>query len=75
MPRPRGRTKTARVTVNLDDRAYAVLLAIAGSEDVPVGQVARRAVMNYIARQEPSLQQPALPLVRPTAAREEGKGR
>lgn len=75
MPRPKGRIKTARVTVNLDDRAYAVLLTIAGSEDVPVGQVARRAVMDYLARQEPSLKQPTLPLVRSTAARAEAKGR
>lgn len=74
MARPRGRTKTARVTINLDERAYATLAGIAGSEDVPVGQVARRAVMDYLARQEPSLKQPALPLIRSTA-RAEGQGR
>ena len=67
MARPRGRIKTARVTINLDDRAYAVLFSIASGEDVPVGQVARRAVMDYLARQEPSLKQPALPLIRSTA--------
>ena len=69
MARPRGRLKTARVTVNLDDRAYTVLATIALREDVPVGQVARRALMDYLARQEPSLHQPALPLIRSTAAR------
>jgi len=73
MARPRGRIKTARVTVNLDDRAYAVLLSIANGEDVPVGQVARRAVMDYLARQEPSLNQSALPLIRSTAARAGGQ--
>lgn len=72
MARPRGRTKTARVTVNLDDRAYAVLLAIAGQQDVPVGQVARRAVMDYLAQQEPLLSQPALPLIRSTDTRSGG---
>jgi len=61
--------------VNLDDRAYAVLATIAGREDVPVGQVARRAVMDYLARQELALTQPALPLIRSTAARAEGRGR
>lgn len=75
MARPRGRIKTARVTVNLDDRAYAALTAIAGREDVPVGQVARRAVMDYLAREEPALKQPALPLIRSTAARAGGQGR
>jgi hypothetical protein len=64
MSRPRGRSKTARVTVNLDDRAYAFLTTIATREDVPVGQVARRAVMDYLARQEASVNQPALPLIR-----------
>lgn len=75
MARPRGRIKTARVTINLDDRAYAVLASIAGSEDVPVGQVARRAVMDYLARQEPSLKQPALPLIRSTPSRAGGHDR
>jgi hypothetical protein len=75
MPRPRGRSKTARVTVNLDDRAYAVLATIAGREDVPVGQVARRAVMDYLARHEPSLNQPALPLIRSVVPRAQGRGR
>lgn len=73
MARPRGRTKTARVTINLDDQAYAVLVSIAGREDVPVGQVARRAVMDYLAREGPALHQPVLPLVRSTR-RAEGQG-
>jgi hypothetical protein len=75
MPRPRGRIKTARVTGNLDHQAYAVLATIAGREDVPVGQVARRAVMDYLAREEPTLHQPVLPLVRSIARRAEGQGR
>jgi hypothetical protein len=75
MARPRGRIKTARVTVNLDDRAYGVLITIASREDVPVGQVVRRAVMDYLAREEPSLKQPALPLKYSTPAQAEGRGR
>jgi hypothetical protein len=76
MARPRGRIKTARVTVSLDDRAYAVLVTPADREDVPVGQVARRAVMDYLSKQEPLLTQQTLPLVRSTAARRtEGQGR
>jgi hypothetical protein len=75
MARPRGRIKTARVTVNLDDRAYGVLITIAVRDDVPVGQIVRRAVMDYLAREEPSLKQPVLPLVRSTPARAEGQGR
>ena len=75
MARPRGRIKTTRVTVNLDNQAYAVLMAVAGREDMPVSQVARRAVMDYLARQEEALTQPALPLIRSTAARPGGQGR
>ena len=66
MARPKGRTKTARVTVNLDDRAYSTLLAIAKHEDAPVAQVARRAIMDFLAREEESLTQLSLPLVHPT---------
>ena len=62
MARPRGRTKTARLTVNLDDRAYATLLAVAGREDVPVAQVARRAIVDFLSREEPAFAQPSLPL-------------
>ena len=62
MARPKGRSKTARVTVNLDDRAYSTLLAIADHEDAPVAQVARRAIMDFLAREEASLTQLPLPL-------------
>ena len=62
MPRPRGRLKTARVTVNLEDHAYSVLQAIAVYEDAPIAQIARRAIMDFLAREETKLTQPALPL-------------
>lgn len=71
MARPRGRTKTARLTVNLDDRAYAALLAVAGREDMPVAQVARRAIVAFLSREDPSFGQLGLPL---TAAGPDGRG-
>ena len=62
MARPRGRTKTARLTVNLDDRAYSALRVVAGREDMPISQIARRAIVDYLTREEPSFGQPDLPL-------------
>lgn len=65
MARPKGRTKTARLTVNLDEHAYSVLLAIAARDDVPLAQVARRAVADFVQREEARIDQGSLPLVRP----------
>ena len=62
MARPRGRIKTARVTVNLEDQAYSALQTIADHEDAPVAQVARRAIMDFLAREDARLTQPVLPL-------------
>ena len=70
MARPRGRVKTARVTVNLEERAYSALRAIAGQEDAPVAQVARQAIMDFLSRKEPSLNQPILPLISSAPARD-----
>ena len=67
MARSRGRTKTLRLTVNLDDRAYAALLAVAIREDAPV---ARRAIVDFLSREERSFGQPNLPL---TAGRENAR--
>lgn len=64
MARPRGRTKTARLTVNLDEQAHAALLAIAHQEDASLAWVLRRAIMDFISRQEQP-EQAVLPLVRP----------
>ena len=62
MARPRGRIKTARVTVNLEDQAYSALQTIADQKDAPVAQVARRAIMDFLAREGIRLRQPVLPL-------------
>ena len=59
MVRPRGRIKTAHLTVNLDDRAYVALLAVSSREDTPV---ARRAIVDFLFREEPSFEQRNLPL-------------
>lgn len=64
MARPRGRTKTARLTVNLDDQAYTTLCAMARSEDVSVAWIVRRAVNDLITAYAASTAQPELPLPR-----------
>ena len=51
MARPRGRTKTARLTVNLEPREYASLLALARREDVPLAWLIRRAVNVFLSSQ------------------------
>ena len=70
MARPRGRTKTARLTVNLDDRAYSALCVVAGQQDVPIAQVARRAIVDFLMREAPSFGQGSLPLIQPPDPRE-----
>ena len=64
MARPKGRKKIARVTINLDESVYNSLVVVAMSNDEPVAQVARKAVLDYLRREDPSLDQMALPLVR-----------
>lgn len=64
MARPRGRQKTSRLTVNLDDQAYGALLAIASNRDAPLSWVVRRAVSEFIQRELPAIEEPALPLTR-----------
>lgn len=51
MARPRGKTKTARLTINLDEPVYDVLLSHADREDVPVAQIARKAIKEFLDRQ------------------------
>ncbi len=45
------------MTVNPSDRACSVQLTIAGWEDAPVATVARRAVVDFLSREEPSFEQ------------------
>ena len=50
MARPRGRTKPARLTVNLDQPTYLSLVELARREDVSVSWVVRRAIERLLAR-------------------------
>ena len=64
MARPRGRTKPARLTVNLDRPTYASLVEVAKREDVSVSWVVRRAIETLLARDRaapvgPTLASPA----------------
>ena len=49
MARPRGRSKTARLTVNLEPQEHAALIVLARQEDVPLAWIVRRAVTDLIA--------------------------
>ncbi len=42
-----------------------MLLALADRDDAPVAQVARKAVVDFLNRMEPNIDQGSLPLVRP----------
>ena len=50
MARLRGRTKPARLTVNLDRPPYLALVELAKREDVSVSWVVRRAIERLLAR-------------------------
>lgn len=60
MARPRGRTKPARLTVNLDRPTYASLVDVAKREDVSVSWVVRRAIETLLARDRAAPVGPAL---------------
>ena len=67
MARPCGRTKPARLTVNLDRPTYASLVEVAKREDVSVSWVVRRAIETLLAQDR------AVP-VGPTLASPAGEG-
>jgi hypothetical protein len=56
--------KTARLTVNLEQREYASLLALAKQEDVSIAWLIRRAIIEFLALQLETEMQPELPLAR-----------
>jgi len=64
MPRPRGRSKTARLTVNLEPQEYAALQSFAHREDVAVAWLIRRAVTEFLASHPEAQVQAELPLER-----------
>lgn len=65
MGRPRGRTKPARLTVNLDRPTYASLVEVARREDVSVSWVVRRAIEALLARDRAA---PVGPTLAPSVA-------
>jgi hypothetical protein len=72
MARPRGRQKTIRLTVNLDEQVYSDLLAIANKQDAAMAWVIRRAVMNFIEQQGIANEEPRLPLMGAVSASSAG---
>ena len=62
MARPRGNRKTARLSVSLDARDYAILAEIARKQDVSVAWVVRRAVSEVVRSHEEGAAEPELPL-------------
>jgi predicted transcriptional regulator len=67
MARPRGNRKTTRLTVSLDEHAHTALSAFAKRQDVSVAWMVRRAVSEFIDRQERPVQS-ELPLRRASIA-------
>ena len=62
MARPRGNRKTARLSVSLDARDYAILAEIARKEDASVAWVVRRAVRKIVWSHKEGVTEPELPL-------------
>lgn len=63
MARPRGKQKSVRLSVSLDDQDYGEIQRIARDLDVSSAWVVRRAVTEYINRQSVE-RDPELPLRR-----------
>jgi len=58
MARPRGRTKPARLTVNLDPRTYFSLVDFSWHEDVSVSWVVRRVIESLLLQDRASNVEP-----------------
>ncbi|MCH7889463.1 MAG: ribbon-helix-helix protein, CopG family [Proteobacteria bacterium] len=53
--------KMARLSISLEGRVYAALRTAANKRDVSMAWIARRAIAEYLQRQEPE-SEPELPL-------------
>lgn len=71
MARPRGRTKPARLTVNLDRPTYLSLVELARREDVSVSWVVRRAIERLLARDRAT---PVVPVLGSLEGEDNGAG-
>ena len=63
MPRPRGKRMTIRLSVGLDSASYAELSRLANRYDASLAWMIRKAVAEFIERQQES-DQMELPLQR-----------
>jgi hypothetical protein len=64
MARPKGRRPDVRLSVSFDQQTHGVLSAIAHENDTTIAWVVRRAVADYVTRQQAAAE-PELPLQRP----------
>lgn len=62
MPRPKGKKETVRFTVSLDPQLHAKLLRIAEGNDLSLSWAVRRAVAEFVERQDET-KQAELPFV------------
>ena len=56
MPRPKSKKDTVRFTVSLDPQLHARLLRIAESNDLSLSWAVRRAVADFVERQDETKQ-------------------
>lgn len=56
MPRPKGKKDAVRFTVSLDPKLYAKLVRIAESSDLSLSWAVRRAVAEFVERQDEAKQ-------------------
>lgn len=56
MPRPKGKKETVRFTVSLDPQLHAKLLRIAEGNDLSLSWAVRRAVAEFVERQDETKQ-------------------
>lgn len=56
MPRPKGKKDAVRFTVSLDPQIHAQLLRIAENNDVSLSWAVRRAVTEFVQRQDETKQ-------------------
>lgn len=56
MPRPKGKKDAVRFTVSLDLQLYAKLVRISESNDLSLSWAVRRAVAEFLERQDESKQ-------------------
>jgi len=65
MPRPKGKRDAVRFTVSLDPQLHAKLTRIAEDHDVSLSWAVRRAVTEFVQRQDDN-DQAELPFRQPT---------